>query len=414
MYKLTLISFLCCLTLFSSGQNTWVQRASFSGNPRTASFYFSAGGLGFIGCGLDSTQRLVNDCWKYNLQNDNWSPIADFPGAPRRGAVAFGINGKGYAGTGLTDTSMLKDFWSYNLVTNSWSQEQDLGQYRTNFTAVPRRDASAVVWLNTAYIVCGYDGSSAYLKQLLRFDPLADTSWSNAKNFTNVTDQTLFGRRWGAAFSLDNIIYYGTGYSSSNDYKKDFWSYDPIRDLWSQVADLPGNARSNAISFTAYSKAYIGSGTNHYVTPDFYRYDGTLNTWTYVADYPLRAVNQISFSIGNRAFVGLGNDSLGKPLNDFYEFIPDSTVNIHELNSIPIARVYPTLIATNFTVELLEAKKNTATMKLYDLKGNFIEQFQLTNQKTFLEKKENYSGLYFYTLSIEGKQLQSGKLIFTE
>jgi N-acetylneuraminic acid mutarotase len=368
-------------------------------------------GFGYTGAGEDTNFLLQNDFWKYDPITDTWIQVANFPGAPRKHATAFALSGKGYAGTGLTDTGLVKDFWQYDPVLNGWTQIQDLGQFSST-NIFPKRDMSASTWLNHGYVMCGYDGTMGYSKQLFSFNPAADTMWQKKKNFTNVTDATILGRRWGVSFNLGNLVYYGTGYSSSNDCKNDLWSYDPIRDLWTQMADMTGEIRSNAVAFTAYNYGYVGGGSNDKMTPDFFRYNGTSNSWTYVTDFPLKAANQISFTINNRVFVGLGNDSLGRPVTDFYEFIPDSTIGFDDASDESGIRLYPTVIKNYFTVEFIKAPSSTTILSLYDLQGKLIDQFSLTAFKNILEKKLIYTGICLYAIRQQGKTVKTGKVIF--
>lgn len=404
-----LLILLLITSLSSFGQNTWTQRASFPGMERTGAFYFSINNYGYTGTGEDSAFSLRNDFWMYDPDNDQWIRKADFPGGARKFATAFSMNNKGYAGTGITDTAMMKDFWEYDPAADAWNRIQDLGLYSTS-NVLPRRDASSSVNLNLGYVMCGYDGTIGYNKQLFNFDPTRDTMWTKKKNFTGVTDQTVFGRRWGVSFSLNFKVYYGTGYSSSNDCKRDMWAYDPVRDIWSQVADFAGDVRSNATAFTAYNYAYVGGGSNDQMTPDFYRYSWVSNSWSYVANYPLKASNLISFSLNNRFFVGLGNDSLGKPLKEFYEFFPDTTIGIGDDLRSELISVYPTIVSDKVTIDLGDQAATDVVFKAYDLQGKVIAERMLT-QPISTVNIHSATGTILYSIRSGKKLVKSGRLI---
>ena len=58
-----------------------------------------------------------------------WTQKSDVGGLTRRNAVGFSIGSKGYIGLGYSDTtaSMLKDFWEYSPLSDSWTQIADFG-----------------------------------------------------------------------------------------------------------------------------------------------------------------------------------------------------------------------------------------------------------------------------------------------
>ena len=66
----------------------------------------------------------------------------------------------------------------------------------------------------------------------------ADT-WTQKANFGwTGTEEKGTARVDAVAFSIGDRGYLGTGYDGSN--QKDFWEYDPINDVWTQMADFGG------------------------------------------------------------------------------------------------------------------------------------------------------------------------------
>ena len=66
----------------------------------------------------------------------------------------------------------------------------------------------------------------------------------------------------------------------------DFWEYDPVKNSWTQKADFPGVARSQAVGFGTDTKGYIGTGwEGKYRLKDFYEYNPASNIWTRKADF---------------------------------------------------------------------------------------------------------------------------------
>lgn len=92
---------------------------------------FNIGAKGYVGTGSGTNFTDLKDFWEYNLTTDTWAQKADFAGTSRINAVGFGIGTKGYIGTGddgaFPNVNNLKDFWEYNPATDKWVQKADFG-----------------------------------------------------------------------------------------------------------------------------------------------------------------------------------------------------------------------------------------------------------------------------------------------
>jgi N-acetylneuraminic acid mutarotase len=155
-------------------------------------------------------------------------------------------------------------------------------------------------------------------------------------------------RSEAVSFSIGGKGYAGTGVTLGPG--NDFWEYDPITDVWTQKANVPGGTRSAAVGFSIGDKGYIGLGDSlHYIShySDFYEYDPASNVWTRKADFSGGARSGATgFSIGNKGYVGTGSmrDSqspfTGISTNDFWEFDPASNVWTQKANFAGTARLY--------------------------------------------------------------------------
>lgn len=393
--------------------DTWVRKADFPGAERINAVSFVINGQAFVGTGQDSQGNLLTDFWKFDPDLNTWSQVADFAGVARKGAVGFAIDTIGYVGTGFDNTNFLKDFWSFNPVSNTWQSEQELGLYNTIAITSGRRDAVAIVARSRAYILCGYDGSSGYVKQTWEFNPSADTCWTIKRNLGNVSDLANFGRRWATGFAIRDTVYFGTGFSFSQDLKKDFWKYNPLLDAWTQLADFEGEYRSNAISFSLFDKGYVGCGTSTSYQNDLWKYDPVFNSWMAVASYPgLPFSNGTCFVINNRAFAGLGNDSLLNIQTDLWEYTPDSTSSLPEYSAESGFTVYP-----NPAVDRLRINSNYISIKkdvvitIFNSKGQLSNKIPLDGQITEISLNTFSPGVYFYSISDSGKKITCGKFI---
>ncbi|MEJ0080716.1 MAG: kelch repeat-containing protein [Puia sp.] len=57
-------------------------------------------------------------------------------------------------------------------------------------------------------------------------------------------------RSEAVSFVIDNFAYVGTGWDGLNTRFTDFWKYDPVNNVWSQVTSMPDStAREFSSSF---------------------------------------------------------------------------------------------------------------------------------------------------------------------
>lgn len=110
----------------------------------------------------------------------------------------------------------------------------------------------------------------------------------------------------------------GKGYLALGSNQKDVWEYSPQTDTWIRKTNFPGIGRSNALSFVLHNKAYIAGGNSAFAPnslTDFWEYDPSNDTWTQKQDLISPIDQGISFALGNKGYVGLGNQS-----NSIYEY----------------------------------------------------------------------------------------------
>lgn len=418
MNILRLIFLFLLLAIHSGGQgiNTWTPVSDMGGASRQDAFSFALNGFGYTGTGADSSGNLFDDCWKYDPSSDTWSQVANFSGGARRGATAFSIGNAAFAGTGYDGISELKDFWTYDPVGNNWTRLQDLGTYLTG--NIPGRvHTTGLATRTKGYLIAGYDGSPSYLKQTLQFDPANDTMWRVMRNIANVSDLTLFGRRWCSGFVIDSTVYFGTGFSFSQDIKKDFWKFDPVLNAWSQMADFGGGFRSNAFGFNLGSKGYIGGGTDGSYRADMWRYDAALNNWTQVADFGGgQRINTSVFTIGNRAYVGCGLDQNGSTRTDFWMYTPDSTAAVDETDILARSII---VNAANGTIQtdlssVQDWRSGEFILVAYSLDGRKLLESGIQLQHQKISTPGLSAGIIVYSMMRNGKIVKSGKILVTE
>ncbi len=143
-------------------------------------------------------------------------------------------------------------------------------------------------------------------------------TWKSKANFPGV-------ERWGSiAFSIGQTGYMGGGYNLTN--KNDFWAYDPTTNTWMQKSNLPVSVRI-ASAFVINNLGYFVGGIlpGGNMNPTVYEYDPTINQWSVKSTFPLNPrYGMIAFTIGSKAYLGLGNSGLavGPFHDDLFEYDP--------------------------------------------------------------------------------------------
>jgi len=145
----------------------------------------------------------------------------------------------------------------------------------------------------------------------------------------------------GASFVLNDVAYVGTGINPLTPnikltsmfeytYAKILatpYGYDSAYGSWTQIADFPGQARSNAVGFSIGGKGYLGGGlANDGFTPlnDYYAYTPG-GGWTEIDSLVDQNGNShprydaVAFSFDTTAYVLTGTDNYNY-FNDIYRY----------------------------------------------------------------------------------------------
>jgi N-acetylneuraminic acid mutarotase len=132
----------------------------------------------------------------------------------------------------------------------------------------------------------------------------------------------------GTAFAINGMGYIGLGVSVGNK----FWQYNPSVNIWKEVAPFPGGARYRVTSFVIGDKAYVGCGftsntSNYSWRDDFWSYDPQKNLWTSIANLPISYSTPPSPS-NNISNIGLSVNGKGYIVRNtlkanFWEYNPD-------------------------------------------------------------------------------------------
>ncbi|GCC53496.1 hypothetical protein SanaruYs_37410 [Chryseotalea sanaruensis] len=322
---------------FTTKPGTWKKLSDFPGEGLVNATGFSVDGKGFIvGSRTDFTDAQV---WEYDPNLDSWNRKNDAPFSTI-GSTSFVINNRGFLYCDL--------LWEYNSDLDTWSKLNDYPIYTYEHKGC--KGVSSFVIGDKAYIGAGVGNLNEGLLE-----------WNSVTNeFTSLTSsfspRLNPNRSYASMFSLGNKGYVVGGEMWFYEEDESVIEYD-IPNLSSSYRGSFDNdrgydaSRKEMVSFVVQGQAFIGMGygefpltygTNVGSQFDFYRYEPNGNRWipqtypVYVDDQDdihfLDRAGGVSLVIGDRAFMGLGEDreynrdteSFDTSLyTDFWEFIPN-------------------------------------------------------------------------------------------
>ena len=294
-------------------------------------------------------------------QADTWQQKASIPGSIRYLAVGFSIGSKGYIGTGFDGSNNLQDFWEFDPSSNTWSQKAD-------FAGGVRAAAVGFSISSKGYIGTGAADNSPTgdRKDFWEYDPVTNV-WTRKADLPGVERQVATG------FSIGNNGYIGIGRNVYFNYFQDFWEYNSSTDTWTQKANFAGSPRYAAVGFGIGTKGYLGTGTDATVTQytfrkDFWEYNPATDAWTQKADFGGTARElAVGFSIGTKGYIGTGLHT-----SDFWEYDQGTNSWIQKANFTGQGRN----MATGFSVN---GKGYLGTGAIFNLQNDIWEYTPLAD-----------------------------------
>jgi|SRR5688572_641328 len=137
--------------------------------------------------------------------------------------------------------------------------------------------------------------------------------------------------RWAAvSFSINGFGYMGTGDLawSLDGGSEDFWKYDPVNNVWSQIASLTGRPLTEAMGFVLNGKGYVVGGQpgdTGFSSSELHEYDPIINSWSLKSPYPQPGpVGGVVTTLNGLAYAGTGLSSEPPYVysNNFYCYNP--------------------------------------------------------------------------------------------
>ena len=308
---------LACESSHSSMEYCIVDCASIP-SPRAAATSFVVGDYAYVFGGRDSAGTYLNDLWQYDTQNDTWISLGRTPLEERVNATACVQDGVAYIGLGFNgkysnSTGYLKDWWAYYPNTNTWLQ---LSTYPANTTA------KAVCMVGDCELYVGYGFCWTYERDMYRYD-IAEDRWEYIDVHLDRKATTFPTRSFGVVgTTCQDRHFAGTGFRA---YSLNWWGEFLPEGKWIKHKNVPGKRTTAACAATddfiyVIGGHYFGGvNTDGKVLADIQQYDPQTDTWQYIGQLPNGGrMNHVAYSVGERVFVGLGDNDNLQVCGDFY------------------------------------------------------------------------------------------------
>ncbi len=381
----------------TTGYYVWVQKAEFPPLARHRAIGFSIGDKGYMGLGhvnAGGVNIAYPDFWEFDKTTNSWAQKADFGGGTRFGAVGFSIGNKGYAGTGTSAAYVdYNDLWEYNPVLNTWTQKAPM-------PGVARDGATGFSINGKGYLGLGY------YSDWYEYDPLTNV-WLTKANYPSAVPF------YSASFVIDTVGYVCTG---EYTYPSQLMSFHPSINSWIPQSPFPGLARFGATGFSCNGKGFIGLGCDYGYSDfkDFYEYNPQTNIWDTLTEFPGSRRHYVpGFNIGNKGYCGTGTN--GTNLKDFWEFyyyIPfiDTTgiETTDELAASNAIEIFPNPISNSANFRI---KVSPVDFALFTVSGTKVYEEKNIQNNYLFDRKNLLSGIYFFSVSVHGNKIQTGKII---
>lgn len=305
----------------------WVQKSNLPTGARVNTLGFSDGTYGFISLGNTSlNSNVLKDCWKYDPGLDQWTQMPDFPASPRKNSIVFVIDSMAYVGLGHNGSSYYQDMYSFNMNSHLWDT---IAAYPGNGA----RNVFASSCNGKGYVGGGQRGTQE--DDFYSYDPITN-------QWTQLNDLTFGNRASGIAFTIADTVYFGLGYNGSVGFT-DLWGYDVNAQIWLQKASIPAVNRLKSTVFVVNNRAVVGGGFSYNSTTDlsdYFEYDPIIDQWDTVATFAAaKRSSATAFSIGNYGYLMAGASPVY--LNDLWQYGNVSTGSIANTFNKEGLNLYP-------------------------------------------------------------------------
>jgi N-acetylneuraminic acid mutarotase len=247
------------------------------------------------------------------LSAQTWSQLADLPGVERDDGVAAVVSNTAYFGTGnRTGIGLGTDFYSYNLVTNTWSTIASMP------VGSERQYSCAFTYSNYFFVYGGFGNANFIHNDMYRYDVSANT-WSL------MATKPGSGVIGACSFTLGDRAYVFCGrYGNDAQVSDEVWEYNMATNVWTQKSNFPFGGRWRGSAAVIGNTPYVifGRDANSSIRKEIYKYNGSTDSWTLLGNFNQAKRYYVGMQAVNNKLVMVGGaDSLNNIFNEcwFYD-----------------------------------------------------------------------------------------------
>jgi len=247
---------------------------------------------------------------------------------------------------GSSGGQIFNDIWKYDAANRKWTKLVPTGASPTN------RVAPSLSKVSDGLLLIGGKGQQGtYIADCWLYN-IEQNTWTQ---MANPPANREFEGHQAVGLNEYTVALWG---GDNNTFVNELWTFNKNSNTWAQnttSGNGPQKKRGRFIMEKIDNKAYIGGGTEDYITNvnDFYSLDLSNWSWTRLADMPKKLSAASSAVLNGKLYIYGGRDENGQSSNKIYEYIP-ATNQWTEKNP---ARVYPPKAPSNVTVELNNQRK---------------------------------------------------------
>ncbi len=202
---------------FNAAGPSWTPRANYPGTQISGCGVLVIGNDVYFVAGVQDA-GIVKTVYRYSTLTNTWTQLPDFPGERRIYPWAFVINGKGYIGGGIDFNNDLpyNNHYEFDPQGGTWTARQSSGSYSTY-------GAYSLSLGGKGYAALGAAGATGgvFPPDIMEYDAVSDT-------WTELTEFSGEGRRYGSAFSIGNKGYFVGGLMAIQGvWKQEVWEFTP-------------------------------------------------------------------------------------------------------------------------------------------------------------------------------------------
>lgn len=267
--------------------------------------------------GRNNFKENTNQFWSYNITSDTWKRETTPPLKKRASASACLVGDCAYIGLGFEgkvqrDSSYLKDFWQYNILTHKW---QRLADFPANTTV------KNCLFATEDAIYATYGFNREFTQDVYRYD-IGKDKWEKL----DISASSCIPRAMDiVGTTCQERHFVGTGFNHGS---LRFWAeWIPSEHKFVPRQKILGAGRNAAACCATDNYVYLAGG-RHYgdtlTTGFFYssiqRYSPEQDQWEYVGSMPYEVENLVMTYIKGQIFIGLGENKDGIILDKWYRF----------------------------------------------------------------------------------------------